>query len=79
MSARLRAGLAARATHFGELAVAGAVAALAARIATAAPDIGTQSDDAEVRLVAPGLKVRVFGSRKRAADVRLLAMIGGQR
>ena len=76
MTAALRAGFAARALRLGATAVAGAAEALAARIATEAPEIGIEGNDEGVRLSAPGLVARVFGSRKRAADPRLLAILG---
>lgn len=79
MIAALRAGFAARAQRLGTGAVADAAAELAARIAVEAPEVSTEIGDGEARLSAPGLRLRVFGSRNRAADLRLSAILGGGR
>lgn len=78
MIAALRAGFAAQAERLGKEAVAGAAAGLEARIAAQAPEIGIEISDAQVRLSSPDLRLRAFGSRKRAADPQLLAMVGGR-
>lgn len=61
----------------GATAVLAATGALAARIAVAAPDVAVSVDDGVVRLAAPGLVSRVFGSRRRGPDPRLAAIVGG--
>ena len=77
------AGLAAQEGRLAEAAVARASAGLAARIAAEAPEVrvetGISVGNAEIRLVAPGLVPRVFGSRRRGPDPRLLAVVGGGR
>jgi hypothetical protein len=79
MSAGFGAGFTDRAQRIGTAAAAAASAALAARITAEAPEIDVSVGDAEVRLVAPGLVPRVFGSRRRGPDPRLLALVGGGR
>lgn len=77
MIAALRAVLAARARRIAAEAVADAAEELATRIVAEVPEIGIEIGESEVRISAPGLWQRVFGSRKRAADSRLRGLIGG--
>jgi hypothetical protein len=73
--ASIWAGLLARATARGETAAGVAKSALAARAAGLPGITVTIADD--VRLHGHGLVVRAFGSRRRAADPRLRALIAG--
>lgn len=57
-------------------AVERAVAGLKARAATEAPEVAVSVEDGAVRLTAPGLVARVFGSRRRGPDPRLSGLIG---
>jgi hypothetical protein len=69
------AGLLARATACGETAVGIAKTALAAR-AAGLPGVTASIGD-DVRLHGHGLVARAFGSRRRAADPRLRALLAG--
>jgi hypothetical protein len=73
----LGGGVVATAERAGAAAVAAASARLAARLAIEAPEITVTVRDGEVRLVAPGLVPRAFGSRRRGPDPRLLVLVGG--
>jgi len=70
---------AAQERRIADAAVAAASAALAERIIAAAPDVTVTSDIGDVRMTAPGLVARLFGSRRRGPDPRLLAVVGGAR
>lgn len=70
---------AATARRIEAAAVAAASKMLATRIAVAAPDVTVTPGTSEVRLTAPGLVARLFGSRRRGPDPRLLAVLGDGR
>ena len=53
-------------------------AGLAARIAAVDPAIMVVTEGATVRLTAPGLTARVFGSRRHGPDLRLAGLMGGR-
>jgi hypothetical protein len=65
------------ARRLGDAAVAAAGERLVARVAEAAPEIAVSGGDGAVVLRSPGLVPRVFGSRRRGADLRLAAILGG--
>ena len=79
MTARFGAVLAPAGARIGAAAVASASGALAARIAATAPEIEVTIDPGAVRMSAPGIAARAFGSRRRGPDLRLLALVGGDR
>ena len=70
-------GLAAAGERAGAAAVKRAAAGVAARVAAGAPEIAVVADDGAVRLTAPRLTARVFGSRRRVADPRLALLARG--
>lgn len=68
-------GMASASVVAGDAAVARVAAAVAARAETEFPEVATQAGDGEVRLRAPGLLARAFGTRQRAADARLQGLV----
>jgi len=59
----------------GAAAVVNATTVVAARVAADFPDFVIETDAGAVRLRAPGLLARAFGSRHRAADPRLTGLV----
>lgn len=61
------------------VAVAQTQAALLARAALDLPDVVASIDGAGIRLAAPGLIARLFGTRHTPRDPRLAWLTGGPR
>ncbi len=68
---RLLLRLAAAAKTRAAAALPGRAAMLADRLGTELPEILAEAEPEAVRLSAPGLRARVYGSRKREPDARL--------
>jgi hypothetical protein len=68
-------GVAGAGAAAGQAAVAQASVALAGRLLVEFPDITTDVTGGDVRLRAPGLVARAFGSRHRTADPRLAGLL----
>ncbi|KAB7648183.1 hypothetical protein [Polymorphobacter fuscus] len=64
--------------RLADAATARAVADLAARVAAGAPEVTVIAEGGAVRLTAPGLVARLFGSRRRGPDPRLAALVEGR-
>lgn len=71
--------LAAAATRAGQKATAARIDDLANTAAAVLPDIAVATEADGVRFAAPGLWVRLFGSRRRGPDPRLAWLAGGGR
>lgn len=69
-------GVAATAQRAGDAAATRAGEAIAARLQRV-PGISAAADDGVVRVRGRGLLARVLGSRRRAADARLRALMTG--
>ncbi|GGD98770.1 hypothetical protein GCM10011529_01070 [Polymorphobacter glacialis] len=76
-SLALARGLGAAAVVAAEGAVIAARERLATRAAAALPDAAIDVGSDAVRVTGPGLVARAFGSRRRAADPRLLGLVRG--
>lgn len=72
-------GLAAAATRAGNRAVAARIDDLAGVVAAAVPDAAITVQADGVGFAAPGLRARLFGSRRRGPDPRLAHLAGGGR
>ncbi len=77
MTNRLWQDVAAAAARAGEARVRVRRAGLARDLAAALPDVAVSDDGEAVRLQAPGLLARAFGSRRRAPDARLIGLATG--
>jgi hypothetical protein len=68
-------GLAAAAARSTDRATTARIAAVAGRVAAVLPEAAIATAADSVRVAAPGLRTRLFGSRRRGPDLALAALM----